>query len=239
MLTRNLKALKTFYPGWGALIEKLRERRFTSKDVKRFLDISYRQLNDWEGRGKMKSIFIKSVRERTDGWRRFSMLDLFSLGLLKEAKKVGIPITRLQKFMDIIFFVNDIIYNDIPYIVYGDDVYIYTDLNNFMGTFCLQTEDQGNIPAFINERLKRSGFMMLLLLSRIVENIFKKMDLSDFQAIKKPDGGYKFHINGVPLALETLPGVLNELPEKTENQFSPLKESWSMEPENNPDQTEE
>jgi hypothetical protein len=234
-LPRNLNTLKKFYPGWGALMEKLIDRKFTSKDIKRFLDLSYRQLTDWEGRGKLKSIFIKSVRERTEGWRRFSILDLFSLGLLKELKKEGIPITRLQKFMGMIFFVDDVIYNNIPSIVCGEDVYIYTDLNNLMGTFCLAAEDQENIPPFIKEELRKSGFMVLLLLNKIIEDIFQKMELPDFKAIKKPDGGYKFHINGVPLALENL----SDEPEKRENQPFPFKESSSMESENNSDRLKE
>ncbi len=47
--------------------------------------------------------------------------------------------------------------------------------------------------------------MVILPLNKIVEDLLQKLELPDFQATKRPGGGYGFVINGVPLALEQLP----------------------------------
>ncbi len=202
-LPGNLSFLKEIYPGWGALIEKANGSMLTSKDVKRLLGLSYRQLNDWETRGMLKSIFARPMSERTEGWRRFSVLDLLSLGLLKEAKNQGISITRLQRLMDQIFSVGGLLYQAIPYIVYGFDVFVYSNLNDWISIRPLGPgSDRVELSLDV---LKKSDLVVILPLNKIVEDLLQKLELPDFQATKRPGGGYGFVINGVPLALEQLP----------------------------------
>jgi len=202
-LQSDLSFLKEVYPGWGALIEKANERMLTSKDIKRILGLSYRQLNDWENRGMLKSIFARPMSERTEGWRRFSVLDLLCLGLLKEAKRQGISITKLQNFMNRIFSVGGLLYGAIPYIVYGFDVFLYTNLDDWIDIASPVPGDERFGPPI--EDLRKSNAVVIFPLNRIVEGLLQKLKIPDFQAIKKPKGNYSFVINGVPLALEQLP----------------------------------
>lgn len=199
----NLSFLKEAYPGWGALIEKANERMLTSKDLKRILGLSYRQLNDWENRGMLKSIFARPMSERTEGWRRFSVLDLLCLGLLKEAKRQGISITKLQTFMNRIFSIGGLLYRAIPYIVYGFDVFLYTNLDDWIDIASPVPGDKRFGPPI--EDLRKSNAVVIFPLNRIVEGLLQKLKIPDFQAVKKPEGNYSFVIKGVPLALEQLP----------------------------------
>lgn len=202
-LADNLSFLKEVYPGWGALMEKANERILASRDINRILKLSYRQLTDWERRGMLKSIFARPMRQRTEGWRRFSILDLLCLGLLKEAKRQGISITRLQPLMNYVFGVGGLLYQAIPYIVYGHEVFAYTNLNDCIGIRSPDPEDE-QFRLDIKE-LRESDIWVILPLNRIVEGLLQELRLPDFQAIKGPGGGYRFIIHGVPLALEELP----------------------------------
>ena len=202
-LPDNLSLLTERYPGWGALMQKATDTMLTSKDVGRVLQLSYRQLTDWDKRGMLKSIFERPMSERTEGWRRFSVLDLLCLGVLKEAKRQGISITRLQSFMNLIFPIGGLLYEAIPYIVYGFDVYLYSNLDDWI--FMRPSDPTGKRFELATEDLKESALVVILPLNRIVEELLEKLDLPDFCAVRRPEGGYRFIINGVPLALEQLP----------------------------------
>lgn len=201
----GISFVKKHYPGWGALLEKVTERKLTSKDAREILDLSYRRLNDWEQRGNLKSFFGREMKTRTEGWRRFSIFDLLCLGVLKEAKKHGISITSLQRFMEDIFLTGGYLYRALPSLVYGVDVFLCTNLDEWMDTFFLGPKDE-YVPLPVKD-LKQSHIAVIIPLNKIVDDIFEKLQLEDFEAIKKPEGGYRFIVNKVPLALEDLPPV--------------------------------
>jgi len=190
-------------PGWLALLKKADERALTSKDVGRILGISSRQLTDWEGRGELKPIFARPLRVRKEGWRKFSVVDLLCLSFIKEAKRQGIPVTSLKHLMAKLFSVAGFFYDAISHVVYGTDVYVCTNLNDLMYVASPSDKNQWRR---ITEDLRKSDLMVIVPLNRIVDDLFQKLELPDFQALKRPEGGYHFVINGVPLALEPLPG---------------------------------
>ena len=199
----SLALLKKRYPCWGALLEKADERMLTSEAVDRLLGLSYRQLTDWEHRGMLKPIFARPMGEKAEGWRKFSVVDLLCLSFLKEAKRHGISITRLQGLMGKIFSVTGLFYEAIPHLVYGFDVYVYTDQIDWISVASTDTEDKWfRIPV---DDVRESDVVVIIPLNGIVDDLFQRLNLPDFQAIKRPEGGYSFVINGVPLALEQLP----------------------------------
>ncbi len=53
---------------------------FTIKDLE---EVSYRQLNDWDKRGFLKSC----KRDNSNGWRKFSVLDITCLKVIRDMKK--------------------------------------------------------------------------------------------------------------------------------------------------------
>ena len=53
---------------------------FTIKDLE---EVSYRQLNDWDRKGFLKSC----KRDNTNGWRKFSVFDITCLKVIRDMKK--------------------------------------------------------------------------------------------------------------------------------------------------------
>jgi len=202
--TMSLSFIKNVYPGWGALLEKIAEKTFKSSDVQRILGISYRQLSDWERRGMLRSLFERSFGKSAEGWRAFSVADLISLGVLKEAKTRGMPITRLQHVMGSIFFTQEQVNETFPYIVYGLDVLFYTNFVSITSYYCVDKEDTS--MALSIEKLRKSRMVVVLPVNGIADSVLMMLNHPDFRVVKKPEGGYHFIINRVPLALEALPG---------------------------------
>ena len=102
-LPTDIVFTRKFYPGWASLVEKLTLRNLKSSDVHRILGLTYRQLKDWEERGILKSRSQRAEGAKAKGWRKFSIVDLIALGILKEAKRQGLPVTQPQKAMGDIF----------------------------------------------------------------------------------------------------------------------------------------
>ena len=200
---KGLSDNKKKYPGWGVLLERVNEKILKSSDVNRILGISYRQLSDWEKRGVLKTIFKRPRRKKTKGWRTFSIADLISLGLLKEAKRQGISITSLQKVMEGIFFTKNILNETFPRIACGLDVFFYTNFEKWTSYYGVDSKHE-SVEVSI-DYLRQSDIVLIIPVNRIADDIFCKLKLPDFEAIKKKEGGYSFTINMVPLALEELP----------------------------------
>jgi DNA-binding transcriptional MerR regulator len=201
-LPLSIPFIKDHFPGWGALMEKFDETGLRAKDVNRILGISSRVMNDWEKRGLLQSFFMRPKGQKTDGWRRFKILDLIALGILKEAKRQGIAITTMQSSMELLFAFNERNYDFIPFLVYGQDVAFYTNLNDWIGYYCKQPEEnEFQLPI---EHLRQSKALFLIPLNQMVNDIFDKLEMPDFKPLKQPDGSFKFVINGVPVALEDL-----------------------------------
>ncbi len=74
------------------------DRHYTAGDVGRVTGLTYRQLNDWGGRGAMPD-----DSERRAAWRRFTPREIFSLLVCAELRKnFGVSVERLrwvQEFM--------------------------------------------------------------------------------------------------------------------------------------------
>jgi hypothetical protein len=74
------------------------EPKYSASDVRDVAGLSYRQMNDWEGRGA-----LLGSREAEAGWRKFSFLELFILLVCNELRRnFGVSVDSLrwlQKFM--------------------------------------------------------------------------------------------------------------------------------------------
>ena len=199
----DLPTLKRKYPGWAKLVEKMTERTIRSEGVKRVLGISYRQLHDWEKeRGILHSRSVGQSGKKGSSWRRFSILDLIILGIFTEAKKRSIPVTKLKEVIGDIYLSQFMVVDAFPGVVYGLDLFFVTDLETSFEYWCAdRMEPLVKIPI-----LKPRGIQTLVIIPMcpIIDHVFEMLNRQDFEATKKPEGGYSFKINGVPLALEGL-----------------------------------
>jgi DNA-binding transcriptional MerR regulator len=70
------------------------EERFLIKD----LDIPYRQINNWDEKG-----VISFSRKITEGWRKFSFVELIWIKMVNEFRNFGIPLEIISKVKKEIF----------------------------------------------------------------------------------------------------------------------------------------
>ena len=95
------------------------------------------------------------------------------------------------------------VFDAFPGVVYGLELFFVTNLQDSFAYWCAdRTEPMVKIPI-----LQPRGIQTLVIIpmSPIIDHVFETLGHPDFEAIKKPEGGYSFKINGVPLALEDLP----------------------------------
>lgn len=65
---------------------------FTAKDASALAGLSYRQLNDWEGKGA-----VPAERSQEGGWRKFTPKQIFALMVCNEIRRLyGTPLERLR-----------------------------------------------------------------------------------------------------------------------------------------------
>jgi len=198
----GIQYLKQIYPGWGILIEKLSDRNLTAKDLKITLGISYRQLNDWEKRGIIKSILDRPFVKKAEGWRKFSIIDLIYFGILVNLKKQGIPVSKLTTTIETLRL-NENLYDFIPNIVFRKNIYFYTNLETWTG---YQIIDENESFEIDHQILNENDVILILPLNKIIDDILFKVKIKDFKIIKNnEDGSKNFIINNVPLSLEKLP----------------------------------
>lgn len=196
--------LSLTHPAWSVLIKELSENKFlTSSDLKRLSGITYRQLNDWEERG-----YIEPDRDSKEDWRRFSILELIGLVLLKEIRKHGIPISRVKKILEY-SRIRSILTERTPEFIKGKDYWLWTDFYKFI--WISENPPNRSVPSTtIKNKVSIEGFenseiLIAIPIKRIIDKIIKKLDFDHFKAKINKDGSYSFIVNGVPLILEDMP----------------------------------
>ncbi len=196
--------VKQTYPGWGILLEKLSDRILTAKDLQKSLGLSYRQLNDWEKRGIIKSILNRPFVKKAEGWRKFSIIDLIYFGILVNLKKQGIPVSKLITTIETLRL-NQNLSDIIPNIVFRKNIYFYTNLETWTG---YQIPDENESFEIDQQDLNENDIILILPLNKIIDDILFKVKIKDFKIINIEQAGFlDFIINDVPLSLEKLPAI--------------------------------
>ena len=75
--------------------QTLRLKRYRASDT----DINYRTINHWEEMG-----LLFDDKEREDGWRKFTIVEVLWLHIIKELRDYGVSIETIQKVKDAITF---------------------------------------------------------------------------------------------------------------------------------------
>ncbi len=73
------------------------DRPFTAGDVRKAADLSYRQLNEWDGKG-----VLPDQERRGESWRRYTPRQVFALMVMAEIRKrYGVPVGSLRFVRDV------------------------------------------------------------------------------------------------------------------------------------------
>ena len=144
---------------------------------------------------------------KSEGWRKFSIADLLPLAVLRELKARRLPVEGIGHSLNrpgvSLFSAYDIF----PDFVYGDQLVLFTNLARTNYIIPCEPGDQ-SIPIRPEDLTRPESEMMVMFhLNRFMDEIFTNLGRKDFEAIRTPEGGYRFIINGVPLTLEELPKI--------------------------------
>lgn len=82
--------------GRSGISKFLNEKRFTMKDT----DSSYRVINHWFTQGLLGD----DVRESDKGWRKFSVVDLVWLTIIRELREYGLSLEKIKKSYKTAFY---------------------------------------------------------------------------------------------------------------------------------------
>lgn len=197
-LPEDSKVLQRHFPGWAVLVEKLTTPRLRAQDIRRILGLTYRQIHNWNTH---KLLWFR--RDSQTEWRRFSIADIFGLALVKKVAESGVPFSKLQKSFAVRMGVPGLLWNALPYLIAGQESYLYTDFENLC-LLALPHSESGNKILNIPVDSMGEEPAMVLPLKPILEALAAKLDLPDFGASVNADRSYSFTISGVPLRLEDL-----------------------------------
>jgi len=222
------KNFKRDYPVWHALINKVKEKVFSFKNVHKYTGFTKNQIAYFIRKGVLES-------EDTRKWRRFSLLDLFILSVAKHLRFRGVEVAALPLKDGKVMMESD--YSEpFVYIINGYDAFFYTDFGNVTGFTAEHTDTnddmskmnkaitKDHISVRLNIDIHRTSSVFIgVSLGTVLKELIDKIDLPDFRASIQEDGKYQFVINGIPLKLESL-----EIDEKKEvkNTIEELKELY-------------
>ncbi len=206
-IPNHFSIIKKIYPSWGVLFEKIHERNLRAQDIKRILGLSYRQLNDWSTQGLILTVSERASGPKSEGWRKFAIADLLSLAVLRELKSRRLPVEGIGHSLNRPGASLFNIYEIFPDFVYGDQLVFFTNLARTNYIIPCEPNDP-SIPIPSEDLTRPESIMMVMFhLNRLMDEIFEKLGRKDFEAIREPESGYRFIINGVPLTLEKLPKI--------------------------------
>ena len=206
-IPNHFSLVKKVYPSWGALFEKIHARDLRAQDIKRILGLSYRQLNDWSTQGLILTVSERASGPKSEGWRKYAIADLLPLAVLRELKARRLPVEGVGHSLNSPEASLFSAYEIFPDFVYGDHLVFFTNLART--NYIIPCEPgQDSIPIRPEDLTRPESEMMAMFhLNRLMDEIFGNLKRKDFEAIREPDGGYRFIINGVPLTLEELPEI--------------------------------
>lgn len=132
---------------------------YTAADVRQAAGLSYRQLNDWEGKGVMPD-----PRSEDASWRKYSPRDIFALMVCKEIRdRFGVPLESLRWLKDFMFQQDaDHFAAAVEMMAMGMSVLLLTDLSKtFVMDSDLEMEDLLKLGYFRHE--EGQGYILLKL----------------------------------------------------------------------------
>lgn len=150
---------------------KLNNKMYSKKTIS---DASYRIINHWAKIG-----LIDDDRENSQGWRRFSLVELVWMGLVGQLRQFGVSNEKILKTKKIILGdprgKNSANYLFEYYITRAFTEKVPVDFLIFQDGFC-EIVSQFELESSKNMGLLNENFI-LVSLNRILQNIFTKKDL--------------------------------------------------------------
>lgn len=210
-LAINYKDFEKDFPNWYLLVKRVTAKILSLKDITRCTGLTPRQVAYWIEKEILPTKLTKI--QNTRSWRWFSILELFIFAVAKAFRSRGIEFTTLPLIQRQFLAEDQILFVTFVRIIYGKEVFLYSDFDSFVGIFpiahheedCIKdNKDNFDLNTITFSLAKGSRFVALLSLKEVCDDLVQKLDLPDFKVNIKSNGRYEFTIKGVPLKLESL-----------------------------------
>jgi hypothetical protein len=179
---------ETTMSGLDAINNKIGLRCMTARDIKRILNLSYRQINEWEQR---QVRFSKRFSEKKRSWRLFSIEDAFSFAIIQALQYQKIPVSRNQRMVESIRSSN-IVHSILTYIAKGRRTFFYHDNDSISGFYVEKRQNR-----FEKDILPATRPLVIIPLNNILRMVLEKSGRNDFYVVyEKNSNKPVFYLDG-------------------------------------------
>ncbi len=151
------------------LILRLREKIIPANGVMKQAGLSYKMINDWDSMD-----ILDSKRDGKKGWRRFSAFGIVNIAIINKARKIGIPLFAMEKFIKWLN-ADSVAENSLCQIIAGFKIYLLT---NFIDTFQILSDFE--VAEMLGQD-KQSNTWILIPINPIYDEIFELLEIPKFE----------------------------------------------------------
>jgi DNA-binding transcriptional MerR regulator len=145
---------------WDKVFKALNQKVISVKELTKYTDISYRMVNDWDARG-----IFDAERKTSRGWRKFSIVDIIRLSIIKKLKDFGLPLYRLKGILKWLEY-NPAVEFSIYQVTNNINSYLYTNLEDECGIY-----SDEELLKFIKISKEQEHLSIILPINKIIKNV--------------------------------------------------------------------
>ncbi|MEK7813761.1 MAG: MerR family transcriptional regulator [Candidatus Desantisbacteria bacterium] len=169
---------------WNRIFEALNDKTLLCNQLTKQTDITYRMINDWDSRG-----MFDAERQTMRGWRKFSMIDVIKLSIIKKLKDEGFPLYKLKGILNWLEY-NPAIEFSIKQLIEGTNCYLYTDIEDEYGIY-----SDEELLDFLKVKKEKERIGIIVPINHLIKNILLSIKSTSLE-IKIVSEQYMFKVNG-------------------------------------------
>jgi DNA-binding transcriptional MerR regulator len=168
---------------WNRIFEALNDKILLCNQLAKHADITYRMVNDWDSRG-----MFDAERKTIHGWRKFSIVDVIKLSIIKKLKDEGFPLYKLKGVLGWLEYSPAIEFS-IKQLIEDTNCYLYTDLEDEYGIY--SNEELLN---FLKLKKEKERIAIIVPINLLIKNILISIKSTSLE-VKIVSDQYMFKVN--------------------------------------------
>lgn len=168
---------------WNMIFEALNDKILLCNQLNKYTDITYRMVNDWDSRG-----MFDAERQTTRGWRKFSIVDVIKLSIIKKLKDEGFPLYKLKGILSWLEY-NPAIEFSIKQLIEDTNCYLYTNLEDEYGIY-----SDEELLDFLKLKKETERISIIFPINHLIKNILTSIKSTSLE-VKIVSGQYMFKID--------------------------------------------
>ncbi|MBI4778573.1 MerR family transcriptional regulator [Candidatus Desantisbacteria bacterium] len=169
---------------WNRIFEALNDKIIPCSQLTKHTDITYRMVNDWDLRG-----MFDAERQTMRGWRKFSIVDVIKLSIIKKLKGAGFPLYKLKDILNWLGC-NPAIEFSIKQLTENINCSLYTDFEDEYGIY-----SDEELLNFLKVRKEKELLSIIFPVNHLIKNILISIKSTSLE-VKIVSEQYMFKVNG-------------------------------------------